>query len=312
MKRAVRTLARPPAIMLLPRHCPDCRVKGATPTRAGGLAPVEGAELREFAEEGSGRRRADPRHGGQEFLLLAPGGRAADGIVEVLVEAGELLLERLDEAADALDHAGRGARSRWRSALIMATIWRRRATRSAKSRFSSSGSGRIVGLVASRKRAMRAASMASVLARWPMATAKARTWPGLTSATGRPAAMRPAETTVSKPPEASIRPLGARGGRGGRRGRRCRRRRGGRRRPLRWGGCGRRGCSWRRRCRRGWCPSCPFLAPAGFVCGPSDCSGSMERRTETLASPRARSPQGAAVFGGRHRAGRLIGSGRSR
>src|SRR5262245_65822792 len=34
MNKAVRTLALPPPMKLLPRHCPDCRVKGARPTSA--------------------------------------------------------------------------------------------------------------------------------------------------------------------------------------------------------------------------------------------------------------------------------------
>src|SRR6202030_1819478 len=32
--KELRTLLRPPPIMLLPRHCPDWRVQGASPTRA--------------------------------------------------------------------------------------------------------------------------------------------------------------------------------------------------------------------------------------------------------------------------------------
>src|SRR5581483_632152 len=34
MNRTRRTLARPPPMKLLPRHWPDCRVQGASPTRA--------------------------------------------------------------------------------------------------------------------------------------------------------------------------------------------------------------------------------------------------------------------------------------
>ena len=92
---------------------------------------------------------------------------------------------------------------RWRSAPIIATIWRRRATRSASNRVCSSGSGRGSRFVASAKCAMTPASIGSVLALWPSALAKARTCAGLTTAPGNPAAPRAATTTVSKPPVAS-------------------------------------------------------------------------------------------------------------
>ena len=50
---------------------------------------------------------------------------------------------------------------------------------------------------------MTAASIGSVLARCPSALAKARTWAGLTTTTGKPAAASAAATTVSNPPVAS-------------------------------------------------------------------------------------------------------------
>ena len=59
-------------------------------------------------------------------------------------------------------------------------------------------------LAASAKCAITAASIGSVLARLPRAIAKARTCAGLTITTGRQALARPAATTVSKPPVASI------------------------------------------------------------------------------------------------------------
>lgn len=92
---------------------------------------------------------------------------------------------------------------RWRSAPIIATIWRRRATRSASNCVSSSGKGRIAGFVASTKWAITPASIGSVLARLPNALAKARTCAGLTTTTGSPAPASPAATTVSNPPVAS-------------------------------------------------------------------------------------------------------------
>ena len=64
-------------------------------------------------------------------------------IVDLAVELGQLLLQRLDAAGRCSSSgACRSARrSRWRSATIISTIWRRRATRSARSRVVSSGNG---------------------------------------------------------------------------------------------------------------------------------------------------------------------------
>jgi hypothetical protein len=65
------------------------------------------------------------------------------------------------------------------------------------------GQGRTGGRTASAKRAITAASRRSVLASRPVARAKARTWRGLTTATGRPAAARAAAGRTSIPPVAS-------------------------------------------------------------------------------------------------------------
>ena len=66
-----------------------------------------------------------------------------------------------------------------------------------------SGRARGCGWGAWTKRAITTASIRSVLARLPSAWAKARTWAGLTTATGSLAAANPAATTVSNPPVAS-------------------------------------------------------------------------------------------------------------
>jgi hypothetical protein len=65
------------------------------------------------------------------------------------------------------------------------------------------GRGRTGGRTASAKRAIAAASSRSVFASRPVARAKARTWRGLTTATGRPAAARAAARRTSTPPVAS-------------------------------------------------------------------------------------------------------------
>ena len=73
----------------------------------------------------------------------------------------DLDFERLAQARDALLQA---LRSRWPSATIISTICRRRPTRSARSCFVSSGSGRGSGFVASAKGTITPASIGSVLA----------------------------------------------------------------------------------------------------------------------------------------------------
>ena len=88
----------------------------------------------------------------------------------------------------------------------------RRSTRARSSRVRSSGRGRTGGLIASANSANTWASMASVLASWPLAWAKLRTWRGLTNDTGSPASSSSLATNVSYPPVASsTTPRGSRG-----------------------------------------------------------------------------------------------------
>ena len=107
--RAVRTLARPPPMKLLPRQRPDWRVQGASPGEGGDGAPVEGAELGQLGDKSAGDDGADTGHGGEEVLLLAPGRRAPHGSVDVAVEAVEFAGKRLQEPVDALAHPLRRA-----------------------------------------------------------------------------------------------------------------------------------------------------------------------------------------------------------
>lgn len=97
----------------------------------------------------------------------------------------------------------RAWRRRLASMPIISTIWRRRATSSAKPWACSEATGRGSGRTCSAKRAIGAASSRSVLASRPVARAKARTWAGLTTASGSPAPATAAATTASKPPVAS-------------------------------------------------------------------------------------------------------------
>ena len=92
---------------------------------------------------------------------------------------------------------------RFRSAVIISTIWRLRATSSASARACAPGTGRGSGRIASAKWAIAWASRVSVLASLPVDRAKSRIWRGLTTASGRPAAHSAAAAVVSKPPVAS-------------------------------------------------------------------------------------------------------------
>src|SRR5215213_6003267 len=103
-KRTVRTVARPPPMKLLPRHRPDCRVKGARPASAAILAPLEAAELGQLGQEGAGDDRPDAGHRDEEILFLAPQRRSAHLIADLLVELGKLGLEGLLHAGDASCH----------------------------------------------------------------------------------------------------------------------------------------------------------------------------------------------------------------
>jgi hypothetical protein len=63
---------------------------------------VELPKLRQLGNQGSRDHRPDAWHRDEQVFLLAPGRRAAHGIVNALIKRGELLFERLDETRDAL------------------------------------------------------------------------------------------------------------------------------------------------------------------------------------------------------------------
>src|SRR5215813_15021926 len=107
INRAVRTLALPPPMKLLPRHWPDCRAKGARPTSAAislrSRVPSSGSSairVREIAGPTEGTE--DSR---SSFSRQAGEPR---GIVNVPIDARELTFERLQEPPDALLDAGIG------------------------------------------------------------------------------------------------------------------------------------------------------------------------------------------------------------
>src|SRR3954469_9342376 len=81
---------------------------GRQACEAGGLLLVEGAARGQLGDGGSGDDRPDAGDGGEEVLLVAPGGRAAHAGVDLGIDLGELLLEGADEAGDALLDAPHG------------------------------------------------------------------------------------------------------------------------------------------------------------------------------------------------------------
>src|SRR5829696_4922306 len=103
-KRTVRTVARPPPMKLLPRHRPDCRVKGARPASAAILRrsrrPSSGSSARRV------RATTGPTPGTEtrRSFFLAPQRRSAHLIADLLVELGKLGLEGLLHAGDASCH----------------------------------------------------------------------------------------------------------------------------------------------------------------------------------------------------------------
>jgi hypothetical protein len=93
---------------LLPRHWPDCRVKGAKPARLALWRRSRGAKFGHVSDERAGDDRTDARDAAQQVFLVTPGGSAADGIADLLVERSELLLQCLEQALDALLESWRG------------------------------------------------------------------------------------------------------------------------------------------------------------------------------------------------------------
>src|SRR5262249_22503423 len=70
--------------------------------KRGDLLAVEGSKLRQLSNERVRDYRPDTGYRRDQVLFLAPGRRAAHGIVNIRVDARELTLERLQEPDDAL------------------------------------------------------------------------------------------------------------------------------------------------------------------------------------------------------------------
>src|SRR6202035_4271096 len=134
---------------------------------------AEPPELGQLGHQGAGDDLSDARHGGEQVLLLSPGWRAPYGVVDIYIDTGQFLLQRLEKPCDALLEA-------WRRHSSLALAFghhhfndlpsaRRKIGQQAGCRLRQ---GARRGLVASAKCAMTAASIGSVLARCPRALAK--------------------------------------------------------------------------------------------------------------------------------------------
>src|SRR5580658_33087 len=75
---------------------------GRKANQSGDLAAIEGAELRQFGDQGAGNNRPDAGNGREQVLLLGPDRRATHMIVDLAIEFGELFFHRLTQPRDAL------------------------------------------------------------------------------------------------------------------------------------------------------------------------------------------------------------------
>ena len=181
-------------------------------------------------------------------------------------------------------------RSRWLSAAIISTIWRRRATRSASKLRGFVRQTRGPAAWSPRRNARSPRHRSGRSWRVAERLAKARTWAGLTTTTGRPAPARPAATTVSNPPVASTATARARAVF-------SRSINSSKPAPLRLTQSSRRRAVHahpddlsKRRCRHKSRPSDPILAQAGFAERPKRLFGFDGTASEDPALPRAWCP----------------------
>ena len=108
-------------------------------------------------------------------------------------------------ASNEASASGSVTRRRWFfCSTAMSVSWRRRVTHAASWAWVSGGTGVDLMRLVSANHAIMPASILSVFSRLPMASAKRRTWRGLTMAVGRPAAQRWAKGACSYPPVASM------------------------------------------------------------------------------------------------------------
>ena len=168
MYRAERMAVRPPETERLPRNAPLSRFIGATPTRAATWPrfklPSSGRCVSRIEEStgptpGTLRSRSSwARHRGDE--RISP--------VMSLSRSSICCLSHWMCSSTKGRTRLEAGRRRLRSDVSISKSCRRRSTRARSSRVCSSGSGRTGGLIASANSASTMASMASVLASWPL------------------------------------------------------------------------------------------------------------------------------------------------
>jgi hypothetical protein len=74
--------------------------------KRGDLPAAELPELGQLSDQRAGNGRPNARHGSEQILLVSPSWRAAHGIVDILIDAGQLLLQRLQKPGDAFAQMG--------------------------------------------------------------------------------------------------------------------------------------------------------------------------------------------------------------
>ena len=65
---------------------------GSETTQGGDLTAIEGTEFGQFGDDRPGDRLSYTGDGGEEVFLLPPDRRTANGFVDILIDAGQLLL----------------------------------------------------------------------------------------------------------------------------------------------------------------------------------------------------------------------------
>ncbi len=203
MYKAARMVGLPPQTDRLPRYAPLSRLSGATPTRAATWPRFRLPNSGRFVsniEESTGPTpgtlcisSSRARHMGDWRIILSMSlSRSSTCFLSHRMCLWIWGCTRLE-----------AVRRRFRSEVTICSSWCRRSTRPRSSRVSSSGSGRTGGWITAANCASTWASITSVFADLPVARAKLRTCPGLTSDTANPANCSSTATNVSYPPVVS-------------------------------------------------------------------------------------------------------------
>jgi hypothetical protein len=74
--------------------------KGGEAGERSGLAACKPPEFRELGHQGARRDLPHDFDRGQQIFEIAPSRRAAHTVIDILVDFGQLLLQRLDQSTD--------------------------------------------------------------------------------------------------------------------------------------------------------------------------------------------------------------------